>query len=541
MRGKLDSAIFHATAPLRLFGRSYYFRLILGASCIVGVFFALTLWALDRLLPVENEAKKAVASLPALPALQPVSRSSYVIAPVAVALTAIRQRLDAAAPRDLVGKNDNPVSSLLSKADIGITVARGPMAISGTPNELTIATPLNGNLKITGQIAGVAGNVVGGITGLLDSSLGKGVGKLTNQVLDQRAELHGQVTVHSKPALTANWRLEPNLTAQVGLGDSALTLAGIKINMASEAKPLIDREVNAQISNLQARLRNDPMIERTAREQWGKMCRAIPLGGEKTGLPSLWLEMRPVRAAAAQPQVDARNVTLTIGVQAETRIVPTQTQPVCPFPAQLELVPPMDNGRLAIGVPIDLPFSELNKVLETQLVGKRFPEDGSAPVEVEVRSASLAAAGERLLISLRVKAREQKSWFGFGAEATVHIWGKPVLDPQNQILRLTDLTLAVESEAAFGLLGAAARAGMPYLQRAIAKNAVIDLKPFAADALKKITAALAEFQQNANGVKVEAAVQDLRLTGIEFDSDTLRVIAEAQGSAKIAVSELPRM
>src|SRR5476651_1524048 len=522
MRGMLDTAIYAATAPLRLFGRSRPFQLIVGASCIVGGFFVATLWALDRFFPAgtdpqNSDAKRAVAALPALPALQPVSRASYVIAPVAVALTAIRASMDAAAPRDLVGKNDNPVSSLLSKADIGITIARGPMAVSGTPNELIITTPLNGNLKITGQIAGVAGNLTGGITSLLDSSIGKTVGNLTSKVLDQRAELRGQVTVHSKPTLTANWRLEPNLTAQVALGDSALTLAGIKINMASEAKPLIDREVNAQIGALQTRLRNDPMIERAAREQWTKMCRAIPLGGEKTGLPSLWLEMRPVRAAAAQPQVDTRNVTLTIGVQAETRIVPTQTQPVCPFPAQLELVPPMENGRLAIGVPIDMPFTELNKLLEEQLKGKRFPEDGSAPVEIEVRSASLAAAGERLLISLRVKARERKSWFGFGAEATVHIWGKPALDQQSQILRFANLTLAVESEAAFGLLGAAARAGMPYLQRSIAKNAVIDLKPFAADARTKIGSALTDFQKDSGGVKVEATVQDLRLTGIEFD------------------------
>ena len=105
---------------------------------------------------------------------------------------------------------------------------------------------------------------------------------------------------------------------------------------------------------LQSRLRNDPAIERTAREQWVKMCRSIPLGGGKTGLPPLWLEMRPVRAAAAQPQVDARNVTITVGVQAETRILPNETKPTCPFPAQLELVPPMQDGVLAVGVPIDM-------------------------------------------------------------------------------------------------------------------------------------------------------------------------------------------
>jgi hypothetical protein len=33
----------------------------------------------------------------------------------------------------------------------------------------------------------------------------------------------------------------------------------------------------------------------------------------------------------------------------------------------------------------------------------------------------------------------------------------------------------------------------------------------------------------------------LRLTGIAFDSNTLRVIAEAEGTAKVAVTSLPRM
>lgn len=541
MRRVLDRAIYTATAPVRLFGRSRRFRLALGAAGVTVLFFAATLWALDRFLPAESDAKHAVAKLPQLPPLPPVTRASYVIAPVAVALTAIRASLDSAAPRDLSGKNGNPVSGLLSKADIGITITRGSMLISGRPNELSVITPLTGQLQLTGQIAGVAGNLTGTITGLLDGALGKDVGKLTNRVLDQKVELRGQVTVVAKPALTANWRLEPNLTAQVGLSDSAVSLAGIKINVSNEAKPLIDRAVNEQMANLQGRLRSDPFIERAAREQWAKMCRAIPLGGDQTGLPKLWLEMRPVRAAAAQPQVDTRNVTLTVGVQAETRIVPTETKPDCPFPAALELVPPMDNGKLAIGVPIDLPFTELNKLLNAQLKGKHFPEDGSAAVDAEVRSASLAAAGERLLISLKVKVREKKSWFGFGADATVNIWGKPALDQKEQILRLTELTLAVESDAAFGLLNAAARAATPYLQDALAENAKIDLKPFAADALAKINVALTDFQKDQSGLRVEAAVGDLRLTGINFDSNTLRVIAEAGGTAKVAVTELPKM
>ena len=533
-----DHLIYYATAPIRLFGRSRVFRYGLGALALLALTFSATLWALDRFFPVDN-TPAAFAKLKPPPPLQPVTKSSYVITPVAVALTAIHRSLEAVAPRDFVGKNDNAVSSLLSKADIGVTISRGGLNISGKPNELTVLTPLTGTLSVTGQVATQAGNLTGTIAGLINNNIGKDVGSVTSKVLDQRAEFRGQVTIHSKPTITADWRLEPALSAQLALANTEATLAGIKINMANEVRPLVDRLVSEQVGALQNRLREDPFIERAARAQWTKMCRSIPLGGGNTGLPQLWLEMKPMRAAAAQPQIDARNVLLTIGVQTDTRITAKETKPVCPFPAKLELVPPMQNGKLSVGLPIDVPFTDLNKLLEAQLKGHRYPEDGKSAAEIEVRGVKLAAAGDRLLISLNVNAKEKKSWFGFGANATVHIWGKPTLDQQNQILRLTDTSLAVESETA--LFSAAARAALPYLQQALADNAKIDLKPFAADARKKIAATLGEFTQNANGTRVDAAVDDLRMTGIEFDAHTLRVTAEAGGSVNVTVTELPKM
>ncbi len=541
MQHIINAAIYYATAPLRLFGRSRAFRWSLAAAVVLAATFYGALWALDSFMPSQPAKSPALAKLKPLPDLPPVTHASYVIAPVEVALSAIRTSLDAAAPRTLVGKNANPVSSLLSKADIGMTVTRGNLGISGRPGDLAVTAPINSTMTITGQIAGLAGNITGGITGFLDNTIGQTVGGLTTRVLDQRADLRGTVTVHARPAITANWRLQPNLTAQLTLGNSAVQLAGIKLNMASEARPLLEQMVNQQVSELETRLRGDPFIEQAARAQWSKMCRAIPLGGGKTGLPKLWLEMRPIRAAAAQPKIGAHAVNLTIGVQAETRISPKESKPHCPFPTKLELVPPMDDGRLQVGVPVDVPFSALNKLLEAQLKGHVYPEQKDAAVRIEVEHVEVGASGDRLLISLDVKAREQKSWFGLGAGATIDIWGRPVLDEQHQILRLTDTSLAVESEAAFGLLGAAARAAIPYLQKALAEKAVVDLKPFAADAKKKITAALADFQQNENGVRVAAQVRDVRLTGIAFDSHTLRVIAEADGRAKVAVSRLPRM
>jgi hypothetical protein len=507
---------------------------VIFGALVVAAFFAATLWALDTLWPRDPMADGRPA-LAALPPLQPVTRTSVVIAPVAVANLALRDLLEAQAPRGLNGKRDNPLSDLLGKAEIGWTMARGPIAVAGVNSALNITTALNGSLRVTGQIANQGGNLTGAITGLLGDGVGRSVGNLTQRALDQRADIRGNVTVVARPALLANWRIDPNLAGSVALGDGGMNIAGIKLNVGNEVKPLLDRTVQEQISGLSARLRDDRTLELVARQQWARLCRSIPLGAVP-GAPNLWLEMRPTKALAAQPRILPDWLILTVGVQAETRIVPEANKPACPFPAQLELVPALDDrGKVAIAVPIDMPFSELSRLLEAQLKGKTFPDDGRSPAEVTVLRGNIAASGDRLLVSLRVKARETKSWFGFGGEATVHVWGRPALDRGSQTMRLTDLSLDVESG---GLLGTAARAAIPFLQAALEKHAAIDLKPFIASAKKSIEAAIADFQKPAEGVEVEAAVNELRLVGVEFDSKTLRVIAEADGAARALVRKL---
>lgn len=545
----MNTLIYYLTAPVRLFGRSRLFRWSIVVAVVLGGTFVAANWALDRFLPADQGTAALLAKVPPPPPLKAVSSASTVITPVIVPLSAIRDRLDAAAPREFVGKNDNPVSKLLASADVGINVSRGNMSVSGKSNVLTIAVPLLTKVNLSGKMIGQTSDAtakltdqIGGLlSGALGQNIGKAVGNLTTQVLNQTSEMRGQVLVHLRPTLTTNWRVQPNATVQTNLGRGTVSLAGVRVNLAGEAQPLIDQAINQQLAALQQKVSNDPFIEKAAREQWAKMCRSIPLGGGNTGLPKLWLEMRPVRAAAAQPQVDARNVTLTIGVQAETRVTAQETKPSCPFPAKLELVPPMEKGKLTVGLPIDIPFPMLNNVLEAQLKGRHFPDDKNAPVDVTVRSVHVAAAGDRLLITLKVHAVERKSWFGFGANATIHVWGKPTLDTKNQILRFTDIQLAVESQAAYGLLSAAARAAAPYLKQALAERAVVDLKPFAADARQKIAQTLADFRNTAPGVRVDAAVNDLLLTGIAFDAKTLRITAAAAGMVNVAATQLPKI
>jgi hypothetical protein len=508
------------------------------AVAVVVVSFGISLIVMDWLSSTATGPAPKIAELPPLP---PTSRSSFAVVPVTVALSAIRDVADRSAQRNFAGKADNPVSQVLQNADIGWTASRGPIAASGAQDVLSLSTPLTGKVNITGSLSSKAtGAVSDAIGGLLGPGAASKIGSVNIKALNASAELRGTVTITSRPKLAAAWRLEPNLAAQVSMGDTSVVVAGAKVNLPAQVKPVIDKTVGEQLNAVGNRIRNDPMIERAARAQWVKVCRSMPLqgAGSTATMPALWLEVKPTKAIAAQPKIDASNVLVTIGIEAETRVTPTETKPDCPFPDKITIIPPTPGG-VSIGVPIDVPFTELNKIVESQIAGHTYPEDGSGPIDVTVKHATIVPAGDRLLISLQVHAKEKKSFFGFGTDATIHIWGQPMLDQAQQTLRLTDIQLAVESEAAFGLLGAAARAVVPHLQRALYEKTTVDLKPFAANAQKKISDVVAAFQQNGDGVKVDAGITSLQLSDIAFDSKTLRVIAEAAGAINVTITKLP--
>jgi hypothetical protein len=524
---------------------------IAGGVAIVLVSFFATLVAIDLFGPGDELQKPELAQKPPLPE---ATRQSVVIAPVAIPIPALREAMEQAAPRNLSGVPDNQISKLLAKADIGFMLERSPLTLIGRADGLTIATSLNGSFRASGQLPSRIGERISGLlserdkdrlsgalAGLLkekDREKAANPGKDTRP-LDQQANVKGDVHIMARPTITTGWRLEPNLVGQVKLAEANVQVAGTTVNAASEIKPMIDRAMSDQMLALGTRLRNDAFIENAARREWQKLCRSIALGSQGSGLPNLFLELRPTRAFAAQPRVDAGNVTLTLGIQADTRVVPEETKPDCPFPARLDIVPALDQGKVTIGLPIDVPFSELSKLLESQLKDKVFPDDRSSPAELTVLRALVSAAGDRLLVTLRVKARERKSWFGFGTEATVHISGKPVLDQNQQIVRLEEAALAVESDALFGLIGVAAKTAIPSLQAALERNAVVDLKPALANARRSIDKALSDFRQHDNDVRVDATMTGLRLVGIEFDSRIVRVTAEADGIARVAVNKLP--
>jgi len=521
-------------------------RTIIVSVCIVVASFlgAVLLMNLLWPSPVQQPQPSLAAApptTPPLPPLQPLTGTSTVLAPAAIAISAIRDALEAQTPHNLSGKAQNPVAKLLQNANLTINVTRGALGVFGQPNALVVTAPLNGTFEVLGTLSAGANALGGALGNVVGGGLGQQLQNLAGKAFDQRVQIQGAVTATARPTIATNWRLIPNLTAQADVADVALPVAGVKLSVANEVKPFVDNAVREQTSALETRLRNDPFIENAARSEWTKLCRAIPLGAAAVagqGMPNLWLEIRPTRAVAAQPKIATDALVLLIGVEAQTRIVPNETKPDCPFPQTLDIVPQADAGTLGIAVPIDIPFTEVSRLLDAQLAGKTFPEDGSGEFATTVKQAAVAAAGDRLLISLLVNVKKRGLFSVFGADATVQVRGRPVLDQDQQILRFTDVALDVSSNAGFGAAGEAAQAAAPLLRKTLAAKAVIDLKPFAADAKKRIAAAVGGFTTQGGGVRGTVTVDDLRLADIAYDATTLRVIAIAGGTVNVAISSL---
>ncbi|MGD5570938.1 hypothetical protein QUT12_22595, partial [Xanthomonas citri pv. citri] len=89
-------------------------KTVLIAVAVLAVSFFVSLKAMDWLSPRATNSAPPVAQLPPLP---PVAKSSIVVAPVAIALSAIRDQAEKAAPRNFAGKADNPISQILENAD----------------------------------------------------------------------------------------------------------------------------------------------------------------------------------------------------------------------------------------------------------------------------------------------------------------------------------------------------------------------------------------------------------------------------------------
>ena len=235
--------------------------LLVSAVLIAGALWVGRIW---------QAAPVAGPGVTCLPPLASVARFSMIRVPVVITRSAIRNALEMQVPRSTTGRQEDLIPQFLTGAEIDWSVDRGPLEIAERADAFEISTELAGRLHIAGTVAGLTDDVVGTLGGLINPNLGHGLEQLTGTLIDQYAGFRGSLTVTSRPRLTSNWRLEPNLSARSSVTQAALSIAGVPFEFRAQLQAMLDRRISDQLAGLQSSIRNSPIPRASGASRMGQ-------------------------------------------------------------------------------------------------------------------------------------------------------------------------------------------------------------------------------------------------------------------------------
>ena len=403
-----------------------------------------------------------------------------------------------------------------------------PQQFSGTETERVIDTPILRVSATTSWAVKRTNLTLVSNDGLTLTSNISGEGHIYVKRLGRvlRAKLSGSFGVVARPVITTNWRLSvPNLRLTARLGTAKVRILGGWFNVREIAQSKLNRETKKLSSILRNQIAEEDFLEVASKKHWRKLCQSFPLGSD-TGL---WLEVKPVSAQVAQPGITDKNIRLQLGLIAKTRVVARKTMPVCPFPQALVIEPPR-SGRVEIAVPAEISYSALQDIISLHVVDKRIGKD----VTVTIKDISLRPHGESLLLKTLVVIRHS-SWLGTRAEGTLYLSARPMLNTEEQTIKLVDIELDTASRNV--LVAIAGEAIEPIVLDAIKGRATVELQPLLGDELQgKANAAIRGL--SSSGFALDGKVKDIRLIRLNVGPSHLQLIGSASAKVGAAVQTI---
>ncbi len=267
--------------------------------------------------PVLGAACAAKVGARSEAALPPATRHFVIIAPSRLPSPLFAMRWSAP-PRDLGGKPGNPLSKMDVEGREWLHCHASPLALTGRPDALTIATTLDGSCRITGQLARSIERHRGAITGLINNNLGSGVKEGSDRVLDQRAEAVAKATSlsyrgpRSRPIGGSGQISTQAREYQRGQHP----VAGVKLN-TGKGNQAAGRSQRGRTGHGLAETAGRGQSSNRRRGAGGRgMCRSIPLGSSAPPSNTCGWRYAPPAPSPRSRGIDASSVTLTLGVQA---------------------------------------------------------------------------------------------------------------------------------------------------------------------------------------------------------------------------------
>ena len=442
----------------------------------------------------------------------------------------------------------------LAVGGVALAIVLAPSRLHPPPSEVetpplpplgdgtsTVAVPLSIPLALVEDA--VRDAVPDRVTGAAGSGLGRRSWDLGYRSLPTISANGDRLRVHAALAGSATWAggsfdaavevwsdfairfgegvsliLEPATTVDLEFGSSLVALFG-EDQAAAEVVRLIASEAGALSAE----------FERRAHEAWGAMCTTLAVGpGE-----GIELAFEPQRARVSQPVITSESIDLSIGVDARTRLgagartepgADTRTGPGAGA-AGLDCTPLQElsvvanhEGAVDFVFPVEIGYEQLDSVVAERYVGTRL----GGSVVAEVLSIAIRPYGESLLLALDVAVTE--NWFGSRTNGLVYVVVDPVIDVEQQALRLTGTRIHAQSGGA--LMTLFAKLGGPSLEEFLEAETVA-LGPILDDWRGEASTAVDAI--DVGPLRIEGDIESLGVERMDVGPATVRVVLSARG------------
>ena len=475
------------------------------AATILGVAYLVAWFLFARVSRFDAEEPKA--ETPPLPPLK--AQQSKITLPVSIPIDAVRDILEQTVPGEQSGHEayKERIDILIGSTSVDITidwkVNRNDFEVTGDNDTLRAKAGVSGQATVRAKYKGPSASA-----------------DLTIQ---------GSASLAARPRLNSNWYLTtPELSMGIRLKRAKVKVGPVSVSARGKIQPKLNSLAVEQSKNIERKIVEDDSLKTAAKANWEKFCRSVSLGSN-TGL---WLEIKPVAARTAQPRINNENISLQLGLDAETRIVTKETNPDCPFPEELFIEAPQ-RGHIEIVLPVEIDYLTLETALENEIAGKTFGKD----ISVRVETVSVRPHSGSLLLKAEVAVQvADGGWFDARAEGTLYLLAQPQLVADSQMITLTDVQLDTASRDV--LVATIGEAVEPLLLRVLEGRTPLDLEPKYREIRDRANAALRAF--SSDDLSVDGEIEDVRLTSVDVGPDRLRVVANARGRVAVVVRKIPQ-
>lgn len=342
---------------------------------------------------------------------------------------------------------------------------------------------------------------------------------------DKNLHFRGTITISSEPKVNRQWEIEPNLSGRFRFSEAHIHF-GAPISVRGELTPIANRLLNRQLDEIERDARESLSLRPKVRPIWDRLARPSRLSTDQ----NIWAVIEPQAAYMGPVRVEEERIRFGLGLDFFARTVIGTIQDPETRPTVPDLSTQHEHGSgFQLAVPFTASYSEVSQALNQELQG--WESKLSEGVHVTVDSVSLY--GDHRNVFLKAAFRARHEWTR--ADGTLYFRGLPVLDPDEQQLRIADVAFDVRT--ANVLARSATWLHRKELVQELEERLVFDLQPLFDQSLDSVNRQLANLEIDGR-LRLKAEVQQASLKTLLLRPGGFILLALAEGTTAAEVFQL---